>query len=58
MFVSAEYQTLKQMRAMTCEDILAFDEAAEERDERVHDDDPHQERADQQRVATRIGRDQ
>ena len=49
--VSADDETLIEVRAMRGEDVLTFEGAANERDARVHDEGPHEKRAEHERVA-------
>ena len=54
-FVATDDETLIEVRAMCCEDVLTFEGAADEGDARVHDEGPHQEGAEHEGVATFIG---
>jgi len=56
--VSANDETLIDVRAMRGKDVLAFEGAPNERDARVHDDRPHEERAEHERVAFLVRRHQ
>jgi len=58
MGVSADDETLIDMRAMRGKDVLAFEGTANERDTRVHDDRPHEERTEHERVAFCVRRHQ
>ena len=56
--VTADDETLVEVRAMRSEDVLTFDSAADECDARVHDESPKEERAEHERVAFLVGGEQ
>lgn len=56
--VSADDESLIDMCAMRGKDVLAFEGAPNERDARIHDDRPHEERAEHKSVAFCVRRHQ
>lgn len=58
MFVAADDETLIEMRAMRGKKFFTFEGTENEGDTRVHDEGPHEQRAEHERVATARGREQ
>src|SRR5262245_5438500 len=58
MFVTADDETLIEMRTMTIEKFFTPEQALKERDACIHDECPHEEGAKHESIAALVGREQ